>query len=189
MRLLLFVSTRHRATEIDINYCSDYDTQTDFCRSYGTTSVESSYRPPFQYSGDTCLSALLDTYDSIFLTAVLFSALVPATTEIIIVRVFASWCYTNIETSRFARFVLKFLRVVTWNVTPTLVEAGYIPFPEISRVNYQLQRVVERSCFAHIWAGRPRRWSGMRSRIACPVLSPLLCGWSFCIGSFNFRAP
>eukprot|EP00613_Pedinella_sp_CCMP2098_P028110 CAMPEP_0171700972 /NCGR_PEP_ID=MMETSP0991-20121206/10805_1 /TAXON_ID=483369 /ORGANISM="non described non described, Strain CCMP2098" /LENGTH=602 /DNA_ID=CAMNT_0012290199 /DNA_START=264 /DNA_END=2072 /DNA_ORIENTATION=+ len=133
------------STEIDINYCSDYDTQTDFCRSYGTTSVESSYRPPFQYSGDTCLSALLDTYDSIFLTAVLFLALVPATTEIIIVRVFASWCYTNIETSRFARFVLKFLRVVTWNVTPTLVEAGYIPFPEISRVNYQLQRVVERS--------------------------------------------
>jgi Leucine-rich repeat (LRR) protein len=138
-------------TAVPISTCAlSFDKS--FCIKYATSSAISTFKPRFTHDSGVCMSAILSVYAPVFLGVVLLAATVPAGMETIIVPWLAPWCYRNAKSSTAARAGLAFLRMVTWNVWPTLADAGLLP-PDFSlgaaKVDYLARRVVERA-FAQV---------------------------------------
>jgi Leucine-rich repeat (LRR) protein len=137
-------------TEVPISYCAVFD---DFllsspCLEYGSALAKSTYTPSFAYDGELCVSAVLSVYGPVFLGVALLAATLPASFEMVVVPWLAPWCYRNSALSALARTGLAFFRMMTWNVWPTLADAGVLP-PDFSlgasKLDYLAQRVVERA--------------------------------------------
>ena len=162
-------------TDVAVKYCVTFSTITtgrQSCLVYDEDLVQSTYTPAFDYDGSRCVSAVLSTYAPVFLAAVLLTAAVPAAMELLVVPALAPWCHRNSASSSFADGILQGLRMMTWNVLPTLQAADQrmssvtsiaaqgdngalpdlalsaehppvVPIPPVD-VDYLAQRVVER---------------------------------------------
>jgi len=134
-------------TAVSISTCGYRDFSSGQCLEYSTLSAISTYTPRFTHESGVCTSAIFSVYGPVFLGVVLLAATLPAGMETIIVPWLAPWCYWNADSSVVARTGLRFLQTVTWNVWPTLADAGLLP-PNFSlgaaKLDYLAQRVVER---------------------------------------------
>jgi len=148
-RCLFYASNPHPAVDTNVPFSScSIASSSSLCAKNTTITFTSTYTPRFSYNGDVCVSAVLSVYGPIFLGVVPLTATLPAGLETFIVPWLAPWCYQKAESSSVARVGLAFLRAVTWNVWPALVNAGVLP-PEFSlgaaKLDYLAQRVVERA--------------------------------------------
>lgn len=75
---------------------------------YGIRRFNSIYRPKFSYSGDRCFAAVVSTYAPVFLLSVLFSAIIPAVLEVLLIP-------QAVRSSQ--KGVLKLLRQTTFAVS------------------------------------------------------------------------
>jgi len=117
------------------------------CIRNGTEPFESTYTPTFEYSGERCVSAVLEVYAPVFLASVLLAAVIPALFEVYIVPSLAPWCHRRAATSRGARWALLALRALTWNVSAALAIADSKEYPSRGlprNADYLAQRIVER---------------------------------------------
>jgi len=69
-------------TDISIRLC-DYQAPDGSCTSYGQSVIQSIYQPTFEYSGATCVSAVLFTYTPVFHATVLLLATIPALLDLV----------------------------------------------------------------------------------------------------------
>jgi Leucine-rich repeat (LRR) protein len=140
-------------TAVPISTCEYFDVTSGLCVQYATSSVISTYKPVFTHdSSGVCVSAVISVYGPVYLGVVLLAATIPAGMETIIVPWLAPRCYRNNESSTVARAGLTFLRMVTWNVWPTLRDAGLLPSDfslGAAKLDYLARRVVERA-FAQV---------------------------------------
>jgi hypothetical protein len=135
-------------TAVPYSYCSATNFETGLCVEFATMEVTSTYMPRVAYDSEACVSAVLSVYGPVFLGVALLTATLPAGIETIIVPKLAPWCYRNAKSSPMARSCLAFLLAITWNVWPSLVEAGVLrtEFPlGAAKLDYLAQRVVERA--------------------------------------------
>ena len=134
-------------TEVSYSICAVEDLLLG-CLEYSTATATSTFTPRFAYDGEKCVSAVLSVYGSVFLGVVLLTATLQAGMETLAVPWLAPWCYRNSEVSTVARTGLALFREMTWNVWPTLADAGALA-PEFSfcatKLDYLAQRVVERA--------------------------------------------
>jgi hypothetical protein len=129
-------------TDVHIEYCAIYDSGSHTCNRYASTDVESTYLPPFRYSGERCVSAILSVYAPIYLTTVLSAAVLPAFLECIIVPLVALQCYRAAPDNKIARWIMFLLKGVTWNVSSTLALAGERVDVDVDVI---IQRIIERA--------------------------------------------
>jgi len=137
-------------TDVGVEFCTSINIDENgrkTCTIYATNTVQSTYTPTFEYSGERCVSAILEVYAPVFLASVFLTAVIPALFEVYIVPSLAPWCHRRAATSRGAQWAMLALRALTWNVSAALALAGSNDHPSSGlprNADYLAQRIVER---------------------------------------------
>lgn len=65
--------------------CSDVSLETGECTGYMTYDIASVYNPHFKYSGEKCVSAVVQVYAPVFLGSVILSAFAPLAFDVLVI--------------------------------------------------------------------------------------------------------